>query len=151
MTAALWAPTAGITCPYELTIAMSENARANGADILLRKRAVAIDCANDEFTVKFEDGTLVSAKYVVNAAGVYADEVARLIGDDSFTISPRKGEYMLLDKQALCVGTVIFQTPSKLGKGVLVSPTAGRQHIRRPDRAGQGGKERHPDNTRRTG
>lgn len=123
VTAALWAPTAGITCPYELTIAMSENARANGADILLRKRAVAIDYANDEFTVKFEDGTSVSAKYVVNAAGVYADEVARLIGDDSFTISPRKGEYMLLDKQALCVGTVIFQTPSKLGKGVLVSPT----------------------------
>ncbi len=123
VTAALWAPTAGITCPYELTIAMSENARANGADILLRKRAVAIDYANDEFNVKFEDGTSVSAKYVVNAAGVYADEVARLIGDDSFTISPRKGEYMLLDKQALCVGTVIFQTPSKLGKGVLVSPT----------------------------
>lgn len=123
VTAAMWAPTAGITCPYELTIAMSENARANGADILLRKRAVAIDYANDEFTVKFEDGTSVSAKYVVNAAGVYADEVARLIGDDSFTISPRKGEYMLLDKQALCVGTVIFQTPSKLGKGVLVSPT----------------------------
>lgn len=123
VTAALWAPTAGITCPYELTIAMSENARANGADILLRKRAAAIDYANDEFTVKFEDGTSVSAKYVVNAAGVYADEVARLIGDDSFTISPRKGEYMLLDKQALCVGTVIFQTPSKLGKGVLVSPT----------------------------
>ena len=123
VTAALWAPTAGITCPYELTIAMSENARANGADILLRTRAAAIDYANDEFTVKFEDGTSVSAKYVVNAAGVYADEVARLIGDDSFTISPRKGEYMLLDKQALCVGTVIFQTPSKLGKGVLVSPT----------------------------
>ncbi len=123
VTAALWAPTAGITCPYELTIAMSENARANGADILLRKRAAAIDYANDEFTVKFEDGTSVSAKYVVNAAGVYADEVARLIGDDGFTISPRKGEYMLLDKQALCVGTVIFQTPSKLGKGVLVSPT----------------------------
>ncbi len=123
VTAALWAPTAGITCPYELTIAMSENARANGADILLRKRAAAIDYANDEFTVKFEDGTSVSAKYVVNAAGVYADEVARLIGDDSFTISPRKGEYMLLDKQALCVGTVIFQTPSKLGKGGLVSPT----------------------------
>ena len=121
--AALWAPTAGITCPYELTIAMSENARANGADILLRKRAAAIDYANDEFTVKFEDGTSVSAKYVVNAAGVYADEVARLIGDDSFTISPRKGEFMLLDKLALCVGTVIFQTPSKLGKGVLVSPT----------------------------
>ena len=61
VTAALWAPTAGITCPYELTIAMSENARANGADILPRKRAVAIDYANDEFTVKFEDGTSVSA------------------------------------------------------------------------------------------
>ncbi len=122
VTAALWAPTAGITCPYELTIAMSENARDNGTDILLRKRAVSIG-QGDVFTVDFEDGTSVKAKYIVNAAGVYADEVAKLIGDDSFTISPRKGEYMLLDKQALCVGTVIFQTPSKLGKGVLVSPT----------------------------
>lgn len=122
VTAALWAPTAGITCPYELTIALSENARANGVDILLRKRAVAID-ASDAFTVTFEDGSAVKAGYIVNAAGVYADEVARLIGDDSFAITPRKGEYMLLDKQALCVGTVIFQTPSKLGKGVLVSPT----------------------------
>lgn len=122
VTAALWAPTAGITCPYELTIAMSENARDNGTDILLRKRAVSIG-QDDVFTVDFEDGTSVKAKYIVNAAGVYADEVAKLIGDDSFTISPRKGEYMLLDKQALCVGTVIFQTPSKLGKGVLVSPT----------------------------
>lgn len=122
VTAALWAPTAGITCPYELTIALSENARANGVDMLLGKRTVAIE-QGDVLTVRFADGTCAQAAHVINAAGVYADDVARMVGDESFTIKPRKGEYMLLDKQALCVGTVIFQTPSKLGKGVLVSPT----------------------------
>lgn len=123
ITAALWAPTAGITCPYELTIAMSENARANGAEILLNHRVSAISCGADGFDVSFENGSRIHAGYVVNAAGVFSDDVARMIGDDSFTISPRKGEYMLLDKQALCVSTVIFQIPSALGKGVLVAPT----------------------------
>lgn len=122
VTAALWAPTAGITCPYELTIALSENARANGVDILLNHRVRAIH-SGERFEVEFEGKPSVSARYIVNAAGVFADDVARMIGDASFTITPRKGEYMLMDKQALCVSTVIFQTPNELGKGVLVSPT----------------------------
>ena len=122
VTAALWAPTAGITCPYELTIAMSENARANGVDIILGQPVESIE-QGECFTVRCSTGKKFTAKYVVNAAGVFADDIARMIGDDSFTISPRKGEYMLLDKQVRCVSTVIFQTPSALGKGVLVSPT----------------------------
>ena len=65
----------------------------------------------------------IAARRVVNAAGVYADAIARLVGDDSFSIHPRKGEYLLLDRNALPLNTVLFQTPTKMGKGVLVSPT----------------------------
>ena len=121
--AALWAETAGITCPYELTIACSENARANGAQIILDFKVNAIE-KGDHFTVKSEDGRSVEAKYIINAAGLYSDDIAKMVGDDSFDVTPRQGEYMLLDKAAgAIVSTVIFQTPTKMGKGILVSPT----------------------------
>ena len=122
VTMALLAPTGAITCPYELTIACAENARANGCEWLLNAPVTAI--MPDEGGVCITAGERsVQAKYVVNAAGLYADEIARLVGDDSFSITPRKGEYLLLDRGAMPLNTVIFQTPSKLGKGVLVSPT----------------------------
>ena len=60
---------------------------------------------------------------MVNAAGLFSDDVARMIGDDSFTVRPRKGEYLLMDRSAKAPRYVIFQTPSRLGKGILVSPT----------------------------
>ena len=64
------------------------------------------------------------ARYIVNAAGVHADEVAEMIGDRTFRITPRRGEYLVLDKNmGTLVSHVIFQCPTKMGKGVLVSPT----------------------------
>ena len=68
-------------------------------------------------------GERVEADYVVNAAGLFADDIARMVGDDSFFLSPRKGEYLLMDRNACHTFKVVFQTPSKMGKGVLVSPT----------------------------
>ena len=121
--AALWAPSAGIVCPYELTVAAAENAVTNGTEFIRNFAVQKIDYDGEKFTLHSEDGT-VFAKYVVNAAGVFGDEIAKLIGDDSISITPRKGEYMLCDKT---VGTLanhtIFQCPSKMGKGVLVTPT----------------------------
>ena len=70
------------------------------------------------------DGRSIRTHLVINAAGLYADEIAKLAGDESFSIHPRRGEYILLDKE--CGGMVrhtIFRTPSKMGKGILVSPT----------------------------
>lgn len=119
---ALWAPTGGITCPYEMTIACAENARANGTVWKLGKPVEAIEKTDDGFILTLGDEKL-SASRVINAAGVFADEIARMIGDDSFTISPRKGEYLLLDRSAQAPKYVIFQTPTRLGKGILVSPT----------------------------
>ena len=121
--AALWAPTAGIVCPYELTIAAAENAVSNGVEFIRNFKVEAIDYDGGEFTVKSADKT-VKAKYVVNAAGVFCDEIAAMIGDNSIHTIARKGEYMLCDKSVgNLVNHVIFQCPNPMGKGVLVTQT----------------------------
>lgn len=120
---ALWAPTGGIVCPYELTVAAIGNAMDNGADLRLDFEVTEIRDTGDAYELVSPAGT-VSAKYVVNAAGLYSDAVAKMVGDDSFTVHPRRGEYVLLDKECgSLVKHTIFRTPSKMGKGILVSPT----------------------------
>lgn len=119
---ALWAQTGAITCPYQLTTACFENAVKNGLQALMNAPVQAIDRDGDGFTVRCGAQTL-RARYIVNAAGVYADAIAHMVGDDSFSIHPRRGEYMLMDHAANDMTRVVFQTPSPMGKGVLVSPT----------------------------
>lgn len=121
--AALWAPSAGIVCPYELTIAAAENAVINGTDFIRNFEVKKIDFDNGIFTVS--DGkNEFNTKYVINAAGVFCDEIASLIGDTSIHTTPRKGEYMLCDKSVGHLANhTIFQCPSKMGKGILVTPT----------------------------
>lgn len=120
---ALWAPSAGIVCPYELTIAAAENAVVNGTDFIRNFEVKSIEFEDGMFTLSNGE-TTVNAKYIINAAGVYCDEIAALIGDNSIHTTPRKGEYMLCDKSigGLAKHT-IFQCPSKMGKGILVTPT----------------------------
>ncbi len=120
---ALWAPSAGIVCPYELTIAAAENAVVNGTDFIRNFEVKSIEFKDGMFTISNGE-TAINAKYIINAAGVYCDEIAALIGDNSIHTTPRKGEYMLCDKSigGLAKHT-IFQCPSKMGKGILVTPT----------------------------
>lgn len=121
--AALWAPSAGIVCPYELTIAAAENAVVNGTDFIRNFEVEKIEFDGEKFTVSGNDKN-ITAKYVINAAGVYCDEIAALIGDTSIHTMPRKGEYMLCDKSVGALANhTIFQCPSKMGKGILVTPT----------------------------
>lgn len=120
---ALWAPSAGIVCPYELTIAAAENAVVNGTEFIRNFEVKNIDFNGSEFTVS-SDNKSIKAKFVINAAGVFCDEVASLIGDSSIHTTPRKGEYMLCDKSiGHLANHTIFQCPSKMGKGILVTPT----------------------------
>ena len=120
---ALYAPTGAIVCPYELTIAAVGNAMDNGAELRLNSGVTAITDAGDHFVLQTAGGT-VEATYVINAAGVYSDAVAGMIGDRSFTVHPRRGEYVLLDKESGgLVSHTVFRTPSKMGKGILVTPT----------------------------
>ena len=121
---ALYAPTGAIVCPYELCIASIGNAMDNGASLKCGFEVASIEKLNGEYVIKSASGESVSAKYVVNAAGVYSDEIAKMVGDNSFDVHPRRGEYILLDRECgSIVKHTIFRTPSKMGKGILVSPT----------------------------
>ena len=120
---ALVAPTSSIVCPYELTIAGVENAVTNGAEFIRNCEVTGIKSENGEFVLTTTAGE-ITAKYVINAAGVHSGKIAKLIGDNSVEIIVRHGDYYLLDKsQGTLASHTIFQCPTKMGKGVLVSPT----------------------------
>ena len=124
VTLVLDVPTAGIICPYELTIAAVGNAMDNGVDLKVNFAVSGIAQQDGIFTVTAADGQTVQAKYLVNCAGAYSDKISAMTGDESFTIIPRAGEYLLLDKaEGFRASHTIFQVPSKEGKGILVSPT----------------------------
>ncbi len=123
VTAALYAPTGAIICPYELCMAAVGNAMDNGAELKCGFEVSKIEKTDSGYTV-YSDKDSVSAKYVVNCAGLYSDKIAKLVGDTSFEINPRRGEYMLLDKECgVHVSRTVFRCPSEMGKGILVSPT----------------------------
>lgn len=120
---ALLSETAGIVCPYELTIAAAENAVENGVEFVRNCAVTAIDKKADGFTLQTTCGA-IEAAYIVNAAGIHSDDIARMIGDDRISLVARKGEYYLLDKAyGYLADHTIFQCPNKMGKGVLVTPT----------------------------
>lgn len=120
---ALYAPSAGIVCPYKLTIAAVENAVTNGAQFIRNCEVTGIKDKDGVFALDTSLGE-IQAKYVINAAGVYSGKIAEMAGDDSVDIVVRHGDYYLLDKAAgLTVSNTIFQCPTEMGKGVLVAPT----------------------------
>ena len=120
---ALYAPTAGIVCPYELTIAAAECAVSNGVEFIRNCEVKAVTTTDECLVLDTTQGQ-IEAKYVINAAGVFSDDLAAMAGDDSISITARKGEYFLLDRAVgNTVSHTIFQCPSKMGKGILVSPT----------------------------
>ena len=120
---ALYAPTAGIVCPYELTIAAAECAVTNGVEFIRNCEVKAVETDDEKITLDTTQGK-IEAKYVINAAGVFADDLARMAGDDTIHITARRGEYFLLDKSVgNTVNHTIFQCPSKMGKGILVAQT----------------------------
>ncbi len=120
---ALYAPTGSIVCPYELAIACMGNAMDNGVELKLNFEVYDIKKENDYYFVSSQDET-VKSKFVINAAGINSDKIAELSGDNSIEIHPRRGEYILLDKNCgNIVYHTIFRTPSEKGKGILVSPT----------------------------
>ncbi len=149
--AALYAPTGGIVCPFGMTIALAENACENGVDFLFGTRVEKIQKKENGFrlTCRLASGArldqggvsgktegscsrelltggacLIHASVVINAAGVYADELHNMVSEKKLHITPRRGDYCLLDKETgAYVSHTIFQLPGKLGKGVLVTPT----------------------------
>ncbi|MTI71688.1 MAG: NAD(P)/FAD-dependent oxidoreductase [Firmicutes bacterium] len=121
--AGLYAKTAGIVGPFELCIALCENAVENGVELLLNYEVNNIEKTKSGFKITSNEKS-IEAKYVINCAGVYADEINNMVNKSKFKITPRRGQYYLLDKSANgLVNSVIFQCPNEMGKGVLVTPT----------------------------
>ena len=124
LSCALLASTSAIICPYELAIAAIGNAMDNGASLMTDFPVSSIERIKDGFKIASENGKEIEARYIINAAGLYSDKIAEMTGDCDFTVNPRRGEYMLLDKECgEFTKRTIFHTPSKMGKGILVSPT----------------------------
>jgi len=124
--ATLYAQDACIVSPYQAAIALYENAKANRVDFLFSFEVKSI-VQNNGFLL-FSDNAVVEAAYVINAAGLYADSIANMIGDYSFTINPVKGQYLVLDSDAgdfvRHINFPVTEGSSKKSKGVLVTPTA---------------------------
>lgn len=121
--AALYAPTAGIVDPFLLNIAMAENAYTNGVEFQFNTGVTGIEKKEEGFVIHTSRGDY-ETKYIVNAAGVHADQIHNMVSEDKMTTIPRRGDYCLLDKTAGGhVSKTIFALPGKYGKGVLVAPT----------------------------
>lgn len=119
----LYAPTAGIVCPFNLNIALAENAYTNGVDFKFNTEVSSIRKIEGGWALETNQG-VYETKYVVNAAGVHADKFHNMVSGTKIHITPRRGDYCLLDKSAGShVTHTIFALPGKYGKGVLVSPT----------------------------
>ena len=121
---ALHAPSSAIVDPWEFCIALTEVAVRNGARLELGAQVSAIVADEEGFDIATAQGERYRARYIVNAAGIGAGDVHRMIGGRDFGCHPTRGEYYLLDKSAgASVRHTLFQCPTVLGKGVLVSPT----------------------------
>ena len=120
---ALWAPTAAIVCPFLATIAFAENAIRNGVRVVTECAVTGIEVVDKATTAVETKLGRIETRFVINAAGVHSGDIARMAGDESFTIKPRRGEYILFDRSAgELVRSIVFPSPTKKGKGILVAP-----------------------------
>ncbi len=149
---ALFCPGAGVASPYELAIALAENAVRNGVEYRLGREVTGLRRIDGEFKIQYrssssgvssvDDGDTpgarrpaadmgrvgtsgqISARFAVNAAGLYSDRITAMVTDPGFTIHPRQGQYIVFERgYGSLVNTVVFQTPTEAGKGILVTPT----------------------------
>lgn len=121
--AVLHIPSGGIVCPFGMNIAYAENAAQNGVEFKLETEVQLIERVGQDYRIQTNQGVF-DTKYVINAAGVYADVFHNMVSEQNLHIMPRRGDYCLLDKTAGdLVRHTVFQLPNEKGKGVLVTPT----------------------------
>ncbi len=117
--------TSGIVSPYEMTIALAENAAENGVEFKLNSKVTNIEKISEEYKVTLNNKEVVSGKIIINASGLEGAFLNNLVSMTKREINPVKGEYCLFDKVAgAMINKTLFQVPNKLSKGVLVTPTA---------------------------
>lgn len=121
---ALHSPSTGIISPYGLTIALAENALANGAAFHLGEEVVGIDCRDDLFQVRSATGKAWTSSVLVNAAALHADRICRMVGIDQYRLYPCRGEYLVLDKRlAGALSVLVYPAPHKHGAGLGIHLT----------------------------
>ena len=126
----LLAPTAGIVNPFTLSVHAMENAVDNGVKLFLNEKVVKINKESDFYSIVCQSGNVYQTKVVINAAGVYSDEIHKMVEDIDYSITPRKGEYFILDHYTDdLVKHTIFPLPSEKGKGILVTPSIGGTYL----------------------
>jgi glycerol-3-phosphate dehydrogenase len=122
---ALWSPHTGIISPYEFTIALAECAAQNGADVRLETPVEGVRVENGLFRLATPTGEF-AVRRVVNSAGLFSDEVARLAGIEDYRIFPYRGEYLITDKDCgLRLGLPVYPVPPRddPGLGIHITPT----------------------------
>ena len=130
---ALYAKTAGIIGPWELAIALAENAIDNGVELQLNRHVLSIEKIHDYYKIETNKGD-INSRLVINCAGVHADELNNMVSNIKFQITPKKGQYYLMDKSLDgLVNSITFQCPTAHGKGVVVAPTVHGNLIIGPD------------------
>lgn len=144
--AALYAPSAGIVSPWELTLAMMETAVNNGVELRLESEVKGIQTIDGGYRIITGEQNILS-RYILNAAGIHSDTVHNMVAEPTFRIIPDKGVYYLLDKsEGNRVNHVVFQCPSEIGKGTLVAPTVHGNLIVGPNNE----SPNHPDDVATT-
>lgn len=119
----LWIPRESITCTFTACIALAEHAAVNGAQIFLGERVTAIERLSDRYCVTTTQNQYLT-RWLANSAGLWGDAIAGMMGTSEFTITPRKGEFLILDKTARAhVPHILLPVPTKISKGILVAPT----------------------------
>ncbi|MCD6370472.1 MAG: NAD(P)/FAD-dependent oxidoreductase [Thermoplasmata archaeon] len=118
---ALWVPIVGQIDPIIAVIALIENAVVNGVKTHLETEVRGIKVENGEVKGVETNNSFIEADIIINAAGLYADEIARIVGIDYFEIHPRKGEYWIFDDDVPGPKRVLFPTPTPISKGIIVT------------------------------
>ncbi len=120
----LFAPTGGIIEPYRYVFRLVESAVQNDVTLLTEFEVTESEFHNGKYHLHTEDGRAITAAYVINAAGLFADKVSKVFNAENYKIVPRKGEEFLLQRNAKGFPNhVIFPVPSANSKGTLVIPT----------------------------
>jgi len=123
-TAALWAPTAGQISPWDAVIALVENSLTNGVRLHLSTEVKGIKISGGQVCGLETNKSFLEVDCVINAAGLYADKISEMAGLGGYRIKPRKGEYLIFDRDAEPkVSRIIFPTPTPISKGVVVTTT----------------------------
>ena len=126
----LFAPTAGIVNPFTLSVHAMENAVDNGVSLFLEEKVVKIKKESDFYNIICQSGHSYQTKVVINAAGIYSDEIHKMVEEIDYSLTPRKGEYFILDHYTDdLVKHTIFPLPSEKGKGILVTPSIGGTYL----------------------